>query len=331
MKKFNLSEVITLVVFLINLIWSCADKKPEEGVYYCPMHPQIISTSPGTCPICNMTLVKSNSNHEHYHENEQEVKNIIQLDLKKQKWIGLETSKVIKRDFTKKLLFAGNVAYDPELYIALIEYKAIVKQGNLDGLTNNHISSVAYNRLLQMGLSKDGIKFHLQRDPEELITGAESGSAVVYVQIYEAEISTIKPNMKVKLTSSTYPAKEFSRYIKALDTILNPDTRTMKARILVRDPDSLLKPQMLVEAETYIELKNVLAIPNDSILHTGQRTIVYKKIDSEQFEAVEVLIGKEAEDYTEVVKGLKENDEVVTKANFLLDSESKLKHKIKGH
>jgi len=164
-----------------------------------------------------------------------------------------------------------------------------------------------------------------------LITGAKNGSAVVYVQIYEAEISTIKPNMKVKLTSSTYPAKEFSGYIKALDTILNPDTRTMKARILVRDPDSLLKPQMLVEAETYIELKNVLAIPNDSILHTGQRTIVYKKIDSEQFEAVEVLIGKEAEDYTEVVKGLKENDEVVTKANFLLDSESKLKHKIKGH
>ncbi len=59
-------------------------------------------------------------------------------------------------------------------------------------------------------------------------------------------------------------------------------------------------------------------------MHTGVRTIVYKKIGEDQFQKRIVLIGVEGDEFTEITKGLEEGDEVVTGANFLVDSESKL-------
>jgi membrane fusion protein, copper/silver efflux system len=275
-----------------------------------------------------MKLVKKDSGETHDHEHSANHSSTQKLEISttKQTWIGLETSKVIRKDFDKKIIFAGTVAYDPELYTALTEFKEISKQKNLEGLDHStQLTNIAYNRLLQMGLSKTGIRFFLQRDPSELVTGARDGRAIIYAQIFEADIGSIQEGLKVKVTCPSYPGIDFDGVIKAMDTIMSAETRTMRSRLLVNDPKSLLKPQMLVEVEVGLHTKNVLAVPSVAIMHTGMRTVIYKRLDSTHFQPVEVLVGKEALDYTEVVQGLEEGDEVVTKANFLLDSESKLK------
>lgn len=294
------------------------------------MHPSITSERPGICPICNMKLVKKDSGETHDHEGHTHTvgteEQKIEISPAKQKWLGVETSNVIRKDFSKNLKFAGTVTYDPELFTALTEYREISRQRNMEGMESSHqLRSMAYNRLLQMGLSSEGIQFLLNRDPSELVTGARNGTALIYTQVYEAEISSIKPGLSVKLICPSYPGEDFFGTVKAVDTILNADTRTMKARIIVKDPKSLLKPQMLVETEINVQTKNVLAVPSVAIMHTGLRSIVYKKMGENHFLPVEVLAGKEAEDFTEIIRGLEEGEEVVTKANFLIDSESKIK------
>ncbi|MCB1178262.1 MAG: efflux RND transporter periplasmic adaptor subunit, partial [Leptospiraceae bacterium] len=357
---------------IISLIFSSC-KKEIKGDYYCPMHPEYTSNRAGTCPICNMNLVKKEKKEEHKDHNHNSEKDInrkehpdhknmnmnnsekedhsghdnmdmknsnseenqnsnkITISTEKQKLIGIETSKVIYKEFNKQLRFPATVTYDPELYASLVEYREIAGQTRLEGM-KEHSSGLmysAYNRLKQMGLNKDTINFWMRRDLSELISGGRNVSHL-YAQIYEAEIGSITKGMEVKVSSNTYPDKIFIGKVISLDTILDSATRTLRARIMVNDPGNLLKPQMIAEVEFSLKSQNVLSVPSVAIMHTGLRSIVYRKTGKDEFEQIEILAGKESDEYTEVSKGLKEGDEVVTKANFLVDSESKLRLGRKG-
>jgi membrane fusion protein, copper/silver efflux system len=79
-----------------------------------------------------------------------------------------------------------------------------------------------------------------------------------------------------------------------------------------------------------------LAVPEEAVLDTGERRLVFVKTGPGRYDPREVSIGREAEDHLEVLDGLEEGEEVVTSANFLIDSESKLKSALgapeaKGH
>lgn len=285
------------------------------------MHPQITSQNPGICPICHMKLIKKENTNANPKTKGESHK--IQISREKQNWIGVQTTKIVFRKIQKTLRFPGSVAYEPELFAALSEYAESLKQkGNSELFHNSDLSSISYNRLLQLGLSREGIQFLLPRR-NELVTGGKN-SAIVVAQIYEGEIANISSTSIVKLYSSSYPSLVFVGKIQALDGILNSETRTLRAWILANNPSNFLKSQMLVEIEIQTELKEVLSIPSDSIIHIGKRNIVYKKVSETEFIPQEILIGIESENYTEVLQGLSVNDEIVTHGVFLIDSESKI-------
>ncbi len=106
---------------------------------------------------------------------------------------------------------------------------------------------------------------------------------------------------------------------------LNPTTRTLKVRFVVPNEGNILKPEMFTEVTIDIPLGRRLAIPEDAIIDTGRRTIVYVKVDQETFEPREILTGITADGMREVLKGIKEGEEVVSQGTFLIDSEAKLK------
>ena len=107
---------------------------------------------------------------------------------------------------------------------------------------------------------------------------------------------------------------------------LNPATRTVRVRIELANPHLLLKPDMYAEAEIDTSGGSaVLAVPDSAVIDSGERQIVLVDKGEGRFEPRTVQAGRRGAGYVEIRDGLKESENVVTSANFLIDAESNLK------
>ena len=129
----------------------------------------------------------------------------------------------------------------------------------------------------------------------------------------------------MEVTSRAAPGRRFSGKVASVDAIMNADTRTLRVRAEVADPAGLLKPEMYVDAAIHVDLGRRLAVPDADVIDTGERKIVYASLGGGKYAPREITVGREAEGYDEVLEGLSEGDMVAASANFLIDSESKLK------
>jgi multidrug efflux pump subunit AcrA (membrane-fusion protein) len=160
----------------------------------------------------------------------------------------------------------------------------------------------------------------------------------VYANIYEYELGWVKIGQDARVNSVAYPGEEFKGKIVSISPVLDPNTRSVKVRIQVDNPDLKLKPEMYLDVIIESSYKTpegedlVLAVPREGVLDTGTRKIVYLKKDSSEYVGKEVKLGPLATGEIEgvssklypVINGLKEGDIVVTKGNFLIDSQSQL-------
>lgn len=160
---------------------------------------------------------------------------------------------------------------------------------------------------------------------EKLFDIADLSSVWVVSDIYENELSLIKTGQTAKISLSYFPGKEFLSTIDYIYPALSGDTRTAKVRFTIANPGGQLKPQMFTNVEVKIDMGKKLAVPDDAIIDTGTRQIVYVDKGDGNFEPREVMLGSRAEGFREVLMGLKAGEKVVSSATFLIDSESQLK------
>ncbi|MGH8245025.1 MAG: FixH family protein, partial [Gammaproteobacteria bacterium] len=106
---------------------------------------------------------------------------------------------------------------------------------------------------------------------------------------------------------------------------LNPNTRTAEVRLEFPNPDLTLRPDMFVNFRLQVDLGRRLVVPQDSVLQTGAEQYVFVDLGQGYFEPRPVKLGPQAGDLYPIEKGLKSGERVVTAANFILDSESRLK------
>jgi Cu(I)/Ag(I) efflux system membrane fusion protein len=159
---------------------------------------------------------------------------------------------------------------------------------------------------------------------EKIIDIADLRQVWVIAEIYEPDIVYIKDLKKAEIRLSSSARK----YLADLDYIypeVNPSTRTLKARFVVPNKEGILKPGMFTEVYINISLGKRLAIPEDAVIDTGLRSVVYVQTDEETFEPREVLLGLSSDGMREVLKGLRQGEKVVSQGTFLIDSEAKLK------
>jgi len=126
------------------------------------------------------------------------------------------------------------------------------------------------------------------------------------------------------------PGQQFEGRVDYLYPYLNAKTRDVKVRLVFKNPTLELKPQMY--ANIVIESnpgEHVLAIPSEAIIRTGKRNIVFLALGKGKFRPQDVIVGPEGEDsLVKVIAGLKEGQRIVTSAQFLIDSESRLQEAI---
>jgi Cu(I)/Ag(I) efflux system membrane fusion protein len=305
--------------------------------YQCSMHPQIVSDEPGNCPICGMKLTPVEPETPPAAEapppSALPGHAAFTLSATRQQLIGVRRATVAYRPLVITIRAIGTVAYDPELYQAIVEYRQALRaraqlgrtalpeaRSGADGLVR-----AAAVKLRQKGISEA----HLaavgrgEADPTNLLLPGKS--VWVYVQVYEYELGLVRPGQTLTVTAPSLPGRRFTARVASIDPILDPATRTARVRALVSTPRGDLLPESFVDATIDVALGERLAVPEDAVLDTGTRRIVFVVRGEGEFEPRAVQLGRDAQGFYEVLSGVTAGDEVVVAANFLIDSESRFR------
>jgi len=152
----------------------------------------------------------------------------------------------------------------------------------------------------------------------------------LYADIYEYELPFIRLGQQASIQLSYLQGENFTGKAIYIYPSLNPETRTAKVRFEIPNPHGKLKPEMYANVEIKVHLGRKLTVPEGAIIDTGIRQLAIIDKGSGYFEPREVKVGAKVDNYYEVIRGLKAGERVVTSANFLIDSESKLKEAVGG-
>ncbi len=157
-----------------------------------------------------------------------------------------------------------------------------------------------------------------------LYTIADLSTVWVFAEVFQSDISQIRRGQPALVTSDAYPGRTFYGRVDFIYPEVNMNTRTIKVRLVFRNPGLKLTPGMFVNVGLKVPLGRRLAIPVTGVFHTGTRNIVFIDHGSGYLAPQDVTLGPRAGDFYSVLKGLKQGDKIVTSANFLIDSESQL-------
>ena len=165
---------------------------------------------------------------------------------------------------------------------------------------------------------------------EELYTIADLSHVWVLADIYEYELSFVKIGQKAAVTLSYDPGTVLTAQVGFIYPTLDPKTRTAKVRFELDNADEKLKPDMYANVELRMNLGTRLAIPQEAVIESGEKQVVFLHLGGGKLEPRLVKTGVKTGEWSEVLTGLKEGDHLVTSANFLIDSESRLKSVVEG-
>lgn len=247
-----------------------------------------------------------------------------------QQVIGVTRATVKREELSYVIRAAGKVAYEPELYQAIEEYRIAAKTGSIlkdvrgvanDGSTLN----AAKTKLKLRGLSDLQIQKLAKGEIDPRTFLLPEGKAWIYAEIFEYELPLIKAGQDVEAIVPVLPSERFHGKVSSIGPVVDPVSRTVKVRAEIDDPKRLLKPDMFVNVFLDAALGNEVAVPTSAVIFTGTKTLVFVVNNTGRFVPREVLLGENSNDKYAVKDGLREGEVIVTSANFLIDSESRIR------
>ncbi len=165
---------------------------------------------------------------------------------------------------------------------------------------------------------------------QNLLTIADLSHVWAMGDVYEQDIANIHEGQKAIMHLAAFPGEDFVGTIGYIYPSLSEQTRTLKIRLEFSNPGNRIRPGMYAEINLKGSGKPTLAVPSDAILDGGDQQYAFVIHDGTHFEPRLVKTGRSSNDYLEILSGLHEGEQVVTSANFLIDSESKLKAAVSG-
>ena len=159
---------------------------------------------------------------------------------------------------------------------------------------------------------------------------ADLSTIWVFAHVFEYELSWVKVGQLAKMELPYLPGKKFAGRIDYIYPYLDKKTRDVKIRLAFENPDLKLKPQMYANIHIASQIDDdALIIPSEAIIRTGIRNLVFIALGEGKFAPQEIRIGAEGGNgMIQVIAGLSEGEIIVTSAQFLLDSESRLQETI---
>jgi Cu(I)/Ag(I) efflux system membrane fusion protein len=362
-------------------------RKHLDPDYVCPMHAEIVSQEPGSCPVCGMDLVKR----------EPAAPTVVATDRLPEVQVppefihnfGVRTAIVSRGRVSRDILAIGRVSRMPlpkvtdvstglKAKVLSVSDKAIgdtVSKGewlySVDtqewrGLQHSYLEALddeedqtrakqlrqrlqslgmqpaALSRLATSGQIVETLDKHAPVDGTIVEWRAGEGELVeattkvvtlggmnrvpVIVSLFEGQGAWVDRGQRITVRVPTMPGTEFEGQVDRTDREINFSTRTLPVYVGFSTSDPRLRYGMLVEVTIHAaDRENVLQIPREALLRTGEGSRVIVSKGGGRFQPVAVVPGLESGDVIEVISGLEEGQEIVVSGQFLIDSESSLR------
>ena len=153
----------------------------------------------------------------------------------------------------------------------------------------------------------------------------------VLADVFEQDLAMVRNGSRAEVHINAYPERKFEGRVTFVSPTLSAPTRTVPVRIELANPGGILKPAMFADVVIGVEGNGPkLAVPNSAVIDSGKRRVVLVQTGEGRFESREVKLGARGHEYVEVLDGVREGENVVVSANFLIDSESNLKAALSG-
>lgn len=161
---------------------------------------------------------------------------------------------------------------------------------------------------------------------DELFMVADLSTVWVQAKVFEYELPHVQVGQSVTVTLPDLAGQELSGKVVFISPTVEEPARTVDVRIELANPDGLLKPGMFAYVVLTHAMGEGLLVPDSAIIRTGERELAFRAEPEDRFMPVEVKISplKFGTNF-QVLEGLNAGDRVVTSANFLIDSESRLR------
>ena len=182
-----------------------------------------------------------------------------------------------------------------------------------------------YSPISGFVLKKDAIQGMRVMPDKELYTITDLTTVWVNADIYEYELAPIRVGQKATINLSYFPTRSFAGKVAWISPVMDEKTRTAKVRLEFPNRDFILKPEMYANVEIEIDAGRKLAVPDEAVLDSGLRKVVFLDKGDGRFEPAEVKTGNKFDGYYEILEGLSPGERILASASFLLDSESRLK------
>ena len=151
----------------------------------------------------------------------------------------------------------------------------------------------------------------------------------VEAEFHEDQAPYVAPGNEFDITFPALPDMKFKARVSYIYPQVNAETRRLKARFILPNTDLKLLPGMYANVSYEVQYGEKLAVPFDAVIPTGDRFVVFLDQGGGRLEPRFVSIGEKLGNSYEVLDGLKEGDRVITSANFLIDSESRIQGVLK--
>lgn len=166
---------------------------------------------------------------------------------------------------------------------------------------------------------------------EPLLQIADLSSLWLLADVFEQDMGRVRVGQAAQFTMDAFPGEVFRGRVDFIYPTVNAQTRTVQVRIELENAGGRLRPAMFGQVEIRTgKDRPVLAVVDSAVLDSGLAQTVLVDLGGGRFEPRTVEIGARAEGWVEIKKGLKPGERVVTRANFLIDSESNLKAALAG-
>lgn len=159
---------------------------------------------------------------------------------------------------------------------------------------------------------------------QALYTVADLRSVWVDAELREADLANVRIGSGADIELTAYPERSFKGRVTYFHPTVQEETRTVKARIDVANTGGVLRPGMYATVVILTPLRSALTVPASAAINTGERSVVFVDMGSGSLMPHDVVLGRTAGDYVEVISGLEAGQRVVTSAQFLLESESNI-------
>jgi cobalt-zinc-cadmium efflux system membrane fusion protein len=252
-------------------------------------------------------------------------------------------------------LFAERISSEKEMLVARASHlESVARLRNAEetlhlyGLSDDAIRSMSYelgqtsHLPVRAPLAGRVVEKHvtvgeLVTPEHSLFTIADLRHVWIWIDIYERDLGNVHLDDDVTLTVDAYPDATFGGQVTYVSDQVDPDTRTVRARIDVENPGQRLRPGMFARVRVSDPhappdtAPSGLVIPASAAQRDGEQTIVFVALGNRRFERRPVALGRKTSEFVEVLSGLAAGDEVVVQGAFLLKSEASKEQMGAGH